>query len=114
FSAASAQARFAAIEELGRRGLIEWAVVDPGSVNLDGLVYTNPDEHIRHGLALAAQHGLHPGYAIYEAGFVRLGAALARAHNGLRQPVYRFMFSETFIFVFTPDGCALAASLQLP
>jgi uncharacterized protein (DUF849 family) len=113
FSAASAQARFAAVDELGRRGLIEWTVVDPGSVNVDGLVYSNPDEHIRHGLALAARHGLHPGYAIYEAGFVRLGAELARAHRDLRQPVYRFMFSEAFSFGFPPAEYALDAYLQL-
>src|SRR5213083_531485 len=30
----SAQARFAAIETLAQRGLLEWAVIDPGSVNL--------------------------------------------------------------------------------
>src|SRR5204863_3064627 len=53
------------------------------------------------------------GYAIYEAGFVRLGAALARAHKGLRQPVYRFMFSETFTFGFPPADYALDAYLQL-
>ena len=46
--------RFAAVEGLARRGLLECAVVDPGSVNIDGFVYLNPNEHIRHGLALAA------------------------------------------------------------
>src|SRR5687768_5434349 len=29
----SARQRFAAVEELARRGLLEWSVVDPGSVN---------------------------------------------------------------------------------
>src|SRR5207244_7473090 len=33
-----ASERFAAIEELGRRGLLEWAVVDPGSVNIGNFV----------------------------------------------------------------------------
>ena len=65
-----------------RRGLLEWAVVDPGSVNIGGQVYLDPDHHVRHGLALAARHRFHPGYAIYEAGFVRLGAELARVHAG--------------------------------
>ena len=71
----TAQARFAAIEALARRGLLEWAVVDPGSVNLDEFVYVNPYDHIRHGLELAARHRFHPGYAIYEPGWKRWRAA---------------------------------------
>ena len=67
----------------------------------------------QHVMKEAQQHGLHPGYAIYEAGFVRLGAALARAHKGLRQPVYRLMFSEGFNFGFPPADYALDAYLQL-
>src|SRR5262249_53542271 len=88
---ASAAERFAAIEALARRGLLEWAVVDPGSTNLarfdaiaearEGFIYLNPESHIRHGLALAERHGFHPAYACYEPGFIRLGAALHR-----RQP----------------------------
>lgn len=105
--------RFAAIEELGRRGLLEWAVVDPGSVNLDDMVYLNPDAHVRHGLALASRFGFHPGYAIYEAGFVRLGAALAREIPGVPAPVYRFMFSHGFRFGFPPAEYALDAYLRL-
>ena len=109
----SAAVRFGAIEALARRGLLEWAVVDPGSVNIGGQVYLNPDDHVRHGLALAARHRFHPGYAIYEAGFVRLGAELARATPGVPQPVYRLMFSDQFSFGFPPREYALAAYLQL-
>jgi uncharacterized protein (DUF849 family) len=109
----SAAQRFAAIEGLGQRGLLEWAVVDPGSVNLDGMVYLNPDEHVRHGLALAARFGFHPGYAIYEAGFLRLGAALAREVPGVPQPVYRLMFTEGLRFGFPPARYALQAYLRL-
>jgi 3-keto-5-aminohexanoate cleavage enzyme len=105
--------RFAAIEALGQRGLLEWAVVDPGSVNLGGMVYLNPDAHVRHGLALASRFGFHPGYAIYEAGFVRLGAELARTLPGVPQPVYRFMFTEGFRFGFPPAEYALDAYLRL-
>jgi uncharacterized protein (DUF849 family) len=104
----SAQSRFAAVEALARRGLLEWAVVDPGSVNLDEMVYANPYDHIRHGLALAAHYRFHPGYAIYEPGFLRLGAALGRA-AAAPQPVYRFMFSEGFTFGFPPAPYALEA-----
>jgi 3-keto-5-aminohexanoate cleavage enzyme len=108
----TAQSRFAAIEVLARRGLLEWAVVDPGSVNIDEIVYANPYDHIQHGLALAARHRFHPGYAIYEPGFVRLGAALARK-AAVPQPIYRFMFSEGFAFGFPPAEYALDAYLKL-
>lgn len=111
--------RFAAIEALARRGLLEWAVVDPGSVNIaafdevaagrDGFVYLNPDDHLRHGLALAREHGFHPGYAIYEPGFLRAGAAFAASETPVPQPVYRFMFSDAFTFGFPPRPWALDA-----
>ncbi len=107
-----AQARFAAIEALAKRGLLEWAVVDPGSVNLEKFVYLNPYEHIQHGLALAARHQFHPGYAIYEPGFLRLGALLARG-AGVPQPIYRFMFSQGIAFGFPPEEYALDAYLRL-
>jgi len=105
--------RFAAIEALGHRGLLEWAVVDPGSVNIEESVYLNPADHVRHGLALACRFGFHPGYAIYEAGFVRLGAALARAERDLPQPIYRLMFSQALLFGFPPEEYALDAYLRL-
>jgi uncharacterized protein (DUF849 family) len=108
----SAAARFAAIEGLARRGLLECAVVDPGSVNIAGYVYLNSDEHIRHGLALAARYRFHPGYAIYEPGFLRLGAKLAR-ETAAPQPIYRFMFSQGLSFGFPPAEYALEAYLRL-
>lgn len=108
----TAQSRFAAIEALAQRGLLEWAVVDPGSVNIEEFVYANPHDHIQHGLALAARYRFHPGYAIYEPGFVRMGAALARAAS-VPQPIYRFMFSEGFKFGFPPAPYALAAYERL-
>jgi len=78
-----------------------------------GLHLYQPEEHVRHGLALAARYGFHPAYAIYEPGFVRLGAALARAARGAPQPVYRFMLSEGFTFGFPPAEYALDAYLRL-
>jgi len=44
---------------------------------------------------------LHPAFVIYEPGFTRAGAALARA-AGVKMPIYRFMFSETLAFGFPP------------
>lgn len=115
-------ARFAHIEALAERGLLEIAVVDPGSVNFTltattaqakpAETYLNPETHIRHGLAVATRHGIHPAYAIYEPGFIRAGAALARA-SGVKTPIYRFMFSEQFAFCFPPKPYGLAALVTL-
>lgn len=115
--------RFAAVERLARAGLIEWAVVDPGSVNMtllsdvpggrEGFVYLNPESHVRYGLGLAQAHGITPSYAIYEPGFLRLGAALARAYPGAPAPIYRFMFSDELSFGFPPEPWALDAHLAL-
>ena len=114
------QARFAHIEALAERGLLEFAVVDPGSVNFTELTpgarpaptYLNEEADVRHGLALAARHGFHPAYAIYEPGFTRAGAALARDAQVLA-PIYRFMFSDHFAFGFPPQTWALDAHVAL-
>jgi len=115
--------RYAAVEVLARRGLLEWAVVDPGSVNLsvvediarerEGFVYLNPESHVRHGLALAEQHRFHPAFACYEPGFVRLGAALHRRYARAPVPIYRLMFSDQFTFGYPPEPWALRGLLAL-
>jgi 3-keto-5-aminohexanoate cleavage enzyme len=117
-----ATTRFAHLEALAERGLLEFAVVDPGSVNFTELsagpdsvparTYFNPESHVRHALAFAARFGFHPAYAIYEPGFTRAGAALARA-MGAKTPIYRFMFSDTFAYGFPPKPYGLAAHLAL-
>jgi hypothetical protein len=57
-------------------------------------VYLNPEDHIPEGLQVCHSSGLTPSYAIYEPGFTRPGAALAARFPRLRQPLYRFMFSD--------------------
>jgi uncharacterized protein (DUF849 family) len=119
----TAQERFAHQETLAKRGLLEWAVVDPGSTNItrlneiregkQGFVYANPESHIRRGLELATRYRFHPGYALYEPGFVRLGAALERAYPQCPQCIYRFMFSDGLSFGFPPKPYALDAFLRL-
>ena len=119
----SPQQRFAVVERLARAGLLDWAVIDPGSAmfagfddiagDVPGFLYHNPEADIRHGLALARAHGFHPSYAIYEPGFLRLGAALAARYPGLPQPVYRFMFSDGFAFGQPPRDWALQSYLAL-
>ena len=74
--------------------------------------YLNPESHMRHALAFAIRYGFHPAYAIYEPGFTRSGAALARA-MGTKTPIYRLMFSETFAYGFPPKAYALAAHCAL-
>lgn len=117
-----AEARFAHIKALAERGLLEFAVVDPGSVNFTALepkagapaapTYLNPEAHIRYGLKQAKRFGFHPACAIYEPGFMRAGAALAHL-VGVKTPIYRLMFSETFAFGFPPRPWALAAHCAL-
>lgn len=119
----SAENRYHHQAELGKQGLLEWAVVDPGSVNFSkyddiarnerGFVYLNPEEHIRHGLEIASRHGTSPSFAIYEPGFVRLGAALAAQYAGIHQPIYRFMFSDDYTFGYPPEAYALDSYLTL-
>jgi uncharacterized protein (DUF849 family) len=119
---ADAAGRFAHVEALAARGLLEFAVIDPGSVNFTELdiardtppapTYLTPESHVRHALAFAARYGFHPAYAIYEPGFTRAGAALARA-LGAKTPIYRLMFSETFAYGFPPKPYALAAHCAL-
>lgn len=117
------QQRYAHLESMAARGLAEWLIVDPGSANLvsyrdiaegqKAVVDINTPAAIRFGLELAARHRLHPGFAIYEPGYVRLGAALARAVAGTPMPMYRFMFSQQFTFGYRPSEQALQSYLQL-
>lgn len=114
---------FRHLDELARRGLLEWIPIDPGSANFarydripqgdPGIVYLNPGEQIVEGFRVAAEHNLRPTLAIYEPGFTRFGAALAATHSGLPTPVYRFMFSDQFAWGFPPKLYALDAHLRL-
>lgn len=118
-----ARVRYAVVERLARAGLVEWSVVDPGSVNLctlaeladdgDGFLYANSASDVRTGLALCAERGLVPSYAVYEPGFLRTGAALSAAAPAAPRPVYRFMFSTGFAFGLPPTEWALETYLRL-
>ena len=112
--------RFGHTAELAKRGLIEWAVIDPGSVHFSrfddlahGGVYQNPHADILEGMQIARAHNVHPSYAIYEPGFTRLGAALAAIAPPSPTPIYRFMFSGEFAWGFPPRETYLDAHLEL-
>ncbi|MBV9530333.1 MAG: 3-keto-5-aminohexanoate cleavage protein [Bradyrhizobium sp.] len=123
YASTNAQRRFAHTAELAKRGMLEWTACDPGSCNFTrfdeiddpskGFVYQNSIADISEGLRLCHEHNMHPGYAIYEPGFTRLGAALARAVPGLPTPIYRFMFSDEFAWGFPPRADHLDAHLRL-
>lgn len=119
----SARERYAHIEALAQRGLLEWAVVDPGSTNFalyddaardkeTGFVYQNPESHVRHALGLARQYRFHPSYAIYEPGFIRLGSVLHWRMSS-PSPIYRLMFTSGYTFGFPPDDYGMTAYLNL-
>lgn len=119
----TAKERYAHVEKLARAGLLEWAVIDPGSALFTrfdeiargqaGFTYLNPDDHFREGMRIAAQNKVRPSYAIYEAGCLRLGAATARTMPDVPAPVYRFMFSEEFCFGYPPKEIYLDNYLAL-
>jgi 3-keto-5-aminohexanoate cleavage enzyme len=110
--------RYATNAALAKRGLMEWMVVDPGTVNMSplsqslhspgpqGHLYVMTEQAVAHGLELARNEGIRPSYAIYEPGFMRLGAVLARRHR-VMTPIYRLMFSDQFSFGFTPSEQAI-------
>ncbi len=68
---------------------------------------------MRTGLELCRDHGLVPSYAVYEPGFLRLGAAVHAAVAGAPRPIYRFMFSSMFTFGMPPAEWALDTYLRL-
>lgn len=115
--------RYEHVERLAQAGLLEWAVIDPGSAVFTrfdevargqaGFTYYNPDDHFREGMRIAARYRLRPSYAIYEAGCLRLGAATAAAMPAVPMPVYRFMFADEFCFGFPPREQYLDAFLAL-
>jgi 3-keto-5-aminohexanoate cleavage enzyme len=119
----SAHERYEHVERLAKSGLLEWAVIDPGSAVFtrfdqiargeSGYTYLNPDDHFLEGMRIAAEYGVRPSYAIYEAGCARLGAATAVAMPKVPVPVYRFMFSVEFCFGFPPRSGYLETYLAL-
>ena len=112
--------RFGHTAELAKRGLIEWAVIDPGSVHIarfddlaHGGVYMNSHDDILEGMCIARACHVHPSYAVYEPGFTRLGAALAAVAPPSPTPIYRFMFSDEFAWGFPPRDKYLDTHLDL-
>lgn len=115
--AGDAESRFAPIRTLAERGLLEMGVIDPGSVNIThetqiendrtGLLYANPDTHVREGLRLAETANWRPAFAIYEPGFARLGAAWTKRYPKLKKPVYRLMFTDHLLFGMKPSRANL-------
>ena len=116
-------ARFSIVKKLAKSGLLEWSVIDPGTTQIteldnandDGIqfLYINSESEIKYGLELASQYNFVPSFAIYEPGFLRLGAMLSKNIKGCPKPVYRFMFSDRFSFGFPAEEIYLSAYIKL-
>ena len=119
----SAEARFKTVKKLAKAGLLEWSVIDPGTTQITELdptnseqvqfLYINSEAEIRYGLELASRYDFVPSFAIYEPGFLRLGASLFRNTKGCPRPIYRFMFSDKFSFGFPAEEIYLLAYIDL-
>ena len=93
---AAPRERYRHLERLAQNGLAEWGVVDPGSAVFTrfdevargeaGYTYFNPDDHFREGMRIAADYGVRPSFALYEAGCTRLAAATAAASPKVPTP----------------------------
>ena len=115
--------RYGVTERLAERGLIQWATVDPGSLNIaryddiaqdhPGFVYRNSEAALKGALAMASRLKIVPSYACYEPGHIRLGAALHAMYVHAPTPVYRLMLSDEFTFGFPPRAYALEAYAAL-
>lgn len=115
--------RFETVEKLAIAGLLEWSVIDPGTTQITELesikdeqvqfLYINSQAEVSYGLALAGQYGFVPSFAIYEPGFLRLGAFLHGQTKGCPPPLYRFMFSDKFSFGFPAEEIYLSAYIDL-
>ena len=119
----TAEARFKTVEKLAKAGLLEWSVIDPGTTQITELgptnseqvqfLYINSEAEIRYGLELASRYDFVPSFAIYEPGFLRLGAMLFRNAKGCPRPIYRFMFSDKLSFGFPAEEIYLLAYIDL-
>lgn len=119
------------LEILAREIPLRIGVVDPGSTNLGGpdeeglpvgLVYANPYEDIRVGLALCERLALGPSLAIYEPGFLRTTLAFHRVRRLPPGSMVKLYFGGDFgifatrpgvSFGLPPTENALAAYLDL-
>ena len=118
----SVQNRFAFIEELAQRNMLEWMQLDPGSINVahyddlrgdrEGFVDLNPEKHVRHGLRISRNSRLYPSYGIYGPEYIRLGATM-HWREGTFPPIYRLIFSRGFSVSFPPEDYGLTAYLNL-
>ena len=119
----TAEARFKTVNKLAKAGLLEWSVIDPGTTQITELeltnseqvqfLYINSEAEIRYGLELASRYDFVPSFAIYEPGFLRLGAMLFRNAKGCPRPIYRFMFSDKLSFGFPPEEIYLLTYIDL-
>lgn len=115
--------RYEHIPLLAKLDLMEWMVVDPGTAHLsmidkpndkdNSFIYINSNESIKAGMDIANEYSIHPSFAIYEPGFIRLGNAMDKAYGKSTNPIYRFMFSDQLSFGYPPTEVALNSYIEL-
>jgi len=114
--------RFAVVEQLTKRKLLEWMALDSGSVNIEPLdgpirsshsVYANPPRAIQRGFSIAAEYGIHPAIAAYEPGFVRSTCSWTKRLSSCPAPIFRVMFSNEYTFGLPPADYAFRAWRQI-
>jgi uncharacterized protein (DUF849 family) len=113
--------RYSHITPLAERGGLRLGVIDPGSVNLGAsFAYVNSGSDIEHQWQLCDRHGLVPGMAIFEPGFLRAALAYWRAGKLPAGTMLRFYFGGReaeaeggFTFGLAPSERALDAYLEL-
>jgi 3-keto-5-aminohexanoate cleavage enzyme len=119
----SPQQRYAASVELAKRGLLEWCVMDCGSVNIvskkdladggAGGLYLNPVEYLRAGMEALAAHDVHPTISVWEPGFMRVGAGLHRRAGSKLKPIFKLYFSDLMAFGAPPHDYVLDTYIRL-
>ncbi|KXS10598.1 hypothetical protein M427DRAFT_61959 [Gonapodya prolifera JEL478] len=112
--------RFEAVQDLARRGALEWCTLDPGSCNyernLRQMVAEERlwnEDHIKDAYKMCFDHRIHPSFAIYEPGLLRAGSVWQAHHPQAPIPIYRFMLSSRYLWSFPPKPYALHAYTSL-
>ena len=115
--------RYRPTEELLQAGLLDSFVVDAGLVNFgsyDGIsanapagMYINPIAYVRYAMDLAKTYDVTPTVGVWEPGFLRTAAAVAKASGVTRRIMFKFIYSESMSFGFPPEPYALEAYCNL-
>lgn len=121
----SARERYAHIDELREAGLLKMPLLDPGTVNFDGLdpdgapgtgdgVYQTTFGDVRWMADYCRQHRLAPSVSIFEPGFLRLALAYHERGELPKGALIKLYFGEgRMLFGLPPTRTSLEAYLDM-